>query len=199
MIKRANSISSKDSDQQGLRGKYTLQIKCIWIWNVTINFNVKNDLHSAVLFPRVAKCVMGLLPWLILQERALWMNLSCFHQGVLKPVIYEHLHVDGLKLFTLVKGDLCWWMIPMSRKRPRTRSLIRGTAARDESSGDRQAEQENDPSNERCAEAGHGDHQSTLPAGKRRRTAERTPCWSRRDRTAHYDMKVRANQRIFTH
>lgn len=43
------------------------------------------------------------LLWLIPQERALWMNPSCFHQGVLKTVIYEHLHVDGLRLFTLVK------------------------------------------------------------------------------------------------
>ena len=59
-------------------------------------------------------------------------------------------------------------------KEPRTRSLIRGTAARDESSSDRQAEQVNDPSNERCAKAGHRDHQSTLLAGKRRRSAEQT-------------------------
>lgn len=84
-------------------------------------------------------------------------------------------------------------------ERPRTRSLIHGTAARDESSSDRQAEQVNDSSNERCAEAGHRDHQSTLLAGKRRGTAEHITCWSRRDRTAHYDMKVRANQRVFTH
>lgn len=159
---------------------------------------IYKDLHSAVTFPHVAKRVMGFLLWLIPQERALWMNLSCFSHGGVEACD-EHLHVDGLKLFTLVKGDLCWWMIPTSRKRPRTRSLIHGTAARDESSVDRQAEQVNDLSNERCAEAGHGDHQSTLLAGKRRRTAERTPCWSRRDRTAHYDMKVRANQRVFTH
>ncbi|KAL7377820.1 hypothetical protein ABVT39_004786 [Epinephelus coioides] len=83
-------------------------------------------------------------------------------------------------------------------ERPRTCSLIHGTAARDESSSDRHAEQVNDPSNERCAQAGHRDHQSTLLAG-RRGTAEHNTCWSRRDRTAHYDMKVRANQRVFIH
>lgn len=53
-------------------------------------------------------------------------------------------------------------------ERPGTSSLIHGTAARDQSSSDRQAKQVNDPSNECCAEAGHRDHQSILLAEKRR-------------------------------
>lgn len=66
--------------------------------------------------------------------------------------------------------------------------------------GDCRAEQANDPSNERCAEAGHRDHQSTHPDREGGRgSAEHTPCWSRRRRTAHYEMKVGANQRGFTH
>lgn len=63
-------------------------------------------------------------------------------------------------------------------ERPRTGSLIHRTAAWDERSGDRQAEQANDPSNERWSEAGHRDQQTTLQAGKGRRTAEHTTCWS---------------------
>lgn len=43
------------------------------------------------------------------------------------------------------------------------------------SGSDRQAERVNDPSNERCAEAGHRDHHSTLLAEKRSRTAEHIP------------------------
>lgn len=44
------------------------------------------------------------------QDRASWINLSCFYQGVLKPVIYEHLHVDRLKLFTLVEIYADGWL-----------------------------------------------------------------------------------------
>lgn len=79
-------------------------------------------------------------------------------------------------------------------KRIRSRSLIDGAAAGDESSGDRQAERVNDPSNERCADAGHREHQS--PA-RRRGTAERMQRGSRGDRATHYDMKVRPNHRVF--
>lgn len=78
-------------------------------------------------------------------------------------------------------------------KRPRTRSLLHGTAARDESTIERQAEQVNDPSDEHCAQAGHRDHQSTLLAGKRRRTT----CWSRIDQTAHYDMKSKESSQKY--
>lgn len=53
-------------------------------------------------------------------------------------------------------------------RRPRPRSLIHGTAA--------------SPS----------DEQSGLLAGKRRRSAELTTRCSRRDQTAHYDMKSKS-------
>lgn len=79
-------------------------------------------------------------------------------------------------------------------KRPRTCSLIHSTAARDESTIERKAEQVNDPSDEHCAQAGRRSHQATLPAGKRRRrrSAAHTTCWSRIDQTARYDTKSKS-------
>lgn len=119
-------------------------------------------------------------------------SISCFHQWALKPVIYQHLHADGLKLFTLVKGDLGGWIIPMSWKRPwdsLTNTRRRSTNRTSEWSF-------------KCAlrrGRSQGPPVHTILTGKRRRTAEHTPCWNRRDRRAHYEMKVRANQRVFTH
>lgn len=107
------------------------------------------------------------------------MNLLCFHQWVSKPVIYQHLHVNGLKLFTLVKEHVCKWMIPTIWKRPETPSLIHSAAAAEITEQNKWM----------ILQMRAVQRQVTATTsqqywqGKRRRTAEHTPCWSRRDRT----------------
>lgn len=46
------------------------------------------------------------------------MYLNQYFMSVLKPVIYQCLPADWLKLFTLVTGDLYGWLIPKRQREP---------------------------------------------------------------------------------
>lgn len=111
-------------------------------------------------------------------------------------MIYEHLHVDGLRLFTLVKGRFMLMDDSDELERPGTRSLIRGTAVAAAVIAGQNKRMILQMS---AAQRGRSRGPSSQHDRQGREgTAEHTTCWSRGNRTAHYGMKERANQSLHT-
>lgn len=86
------SVVVSGADEGNSRSNYE---KCVFILKISTNFHMwECDLFSKEY------------------------SLNQYFMSVLKPVIYQRLPADWLKVFALVTGDLYGWLIPERQREP---------------------------------------------------------------------------------